>query len=219
MASLIVAPVQLLPRDRRMVRPCAVMVEASVAPRRHLSQAEWAALTMFAVSVLTGTFLRSGVIINNDLGWRSLLVAQIILVVWSIGPLRAVASTEAPRRKVFAPGVVAPAITLWVALGLASTVYELFDLPFYLPLTAFGVVPQQAWFTKEPEPGHRAFDARAVYETIIAFSPPRPCAGKSGGSRHFSSVFTRTARRPGPTACASLRLEEARKRAPACKRT
>ncbi|HEV2202228.1 MAG TPA: hypothetical protein VGR73_20610 [Bryobacteraceae bacterium] len=137
--------------------------------RGHVGEAELAALSMFAVSVLVGTFLRSGVITNNDLGWRSLLIGQMILVVWSIAPLRAwwrlrsgsSAGLRRWRRR----------MSVLVALGLASTAYEILDLRFYLPLTALRVVPQPAWFSYDPEPGRRAFDAREVFEKVAQSLP------------------------------------------------
>jgi hypothetical protein len=137
--------------------------------RGHLGEAEVAALTMFGVSVLVATFLRSGVITNNDLGWRSLLIAQTILVVWSVAPLRAwwrLRSQASP-----AVGLWRRRMSILIALGLASTVYESLDLRFYLPLTALRVVPQVIWFTSEPNPGRRAFDARQVYEKVAASLP------------------------------------------------
>ncbi len=36
---------------------------------------------MALVSILVCTFLRSGVIANNDLGWRGFLIAQFVLLI------------------------------------------------------------------------------------------------------------------------------------------
>jgi len=37
---------------------------------------------MFGVSVLVSTFVRSGVIATNDLGWRGFLPAQFVMLLW-----------------------------------------------------------------------------------------------------------------------------------------
>jgi hypothetical protein len=137
--------------------------------RGHLGEAELAALTMFAVSILVATFLRSGVITNNDLGWRSMLIAQVIVLVWSIAPLRAWWRLRSRPSQV--PGRWRRRMSILVVLGLASTVYEILDLRFYLPLTALRVVPPVVWFTSHPDLGRRAFDARHVYEKVAASLP------------------------------------------------
>jgi hypothetical protein len=76
-----------------------------------------AALIMFAVSLLVGTFLRSNVINNNDLGWRSVLFAQFIVLIWSVDPLRAWWRSRPRRAGIYA----------LLALGLASASLLLFQ--------------------------------------------------------------------------------------------
>jgi hypothetical protein len=170
--------------------------------RGYLGEAESAALAMFAVSVLVATFLRSDVITNNDLGWRSPLIAQTILVVWSIAPLRAWWRLRSGS---------SPGLSLWrrrmsilVALGLASTVYEILDLRFYLPLTALRVVPQAAWFTYDREPGRRAFDARYVYEKVAALLPQNAILqGNPAGSSIFYGLYAMRQTADADSVCGS----------------
>jgi hypothetical protein len=129
-----------------------------------MPEAELAALTMFTVSLAVATFLRSGVISNNDLGWRSALIGQFILMVWSIGPLRAWWRLRSrPSQQL---GRWRKRMRILVALGLASSVYELAIVRFYLPLADAGVVPAWTWFGKHAEPGRLTFDARQVYERL-----------------------------------------------------
>ncbi len=133
--------------------------------RGRRSQPETAALTMFAVSLLVGSFLRSGVISNNDLGWRSTLIGQMILVIWSIAPLRAFW-----RSKHLVPW--RGRLKVLLAVGLASSVYEIAILRFYLPLTASGAVRQVSWMASDPQPGRRNYDVRQVYERLGQMLPP-----------------------------------------------
>jgi len=51
--------------------------------RGRLRVAEQAAACLFVASLLTCSFVRSGVIANNDLGWRGLLIAQFFVLIWS----------------------------------------------------------------------------------------------------------------------------------------
>ena len=137
--------------------------------RRRLGEAELAALTMFAVSFTVATFLRSGVIANNDLGWRSTLIGQLILIVWSVAPLRA---WWRLRRWHSKPLLVwHQRLKVLLALGLASSLYEVAILRFYFPLTGAGAVPQVEWLGYDAEPGRRTFDARQVYEQLGLLLP------------------------------------------------
>jgi len=131
--------------------------------RRGRPEANSAALLMFGVSLLVGTFLRSGVIANNDLGWRSVLIAQFILLIWAVDPVRAwldgrgTKARSRPQR-----GWIAALI----ALGLASTVYDFAWMRFYIPMSDAGWVPVANWYGSDRDFGQRTFDARRVYESI-----------------------------------------------------
>ncbi|MBV9766193.1 MAG: hypothetical protein JOZ48_15210, partial [Acidobacteriaceae bacterium] len=51
--------------------------------KKALSRNDLAAFTMIGTSLVTCTFLKSGVIANNDLGWRGFLIAQFVLLIWA----------------------------------------------------------------------------------------------------------------------------------------
>jgi hypothetical protein len=131
--------------------------------RKQLREAEWIALGLFLTALFVATFLRSGVIINNDLAWRGALVGQLILVVWSAGPLSA--WWRIRRRK------GAGLVTGLVVLGLASSAYELMILRTYFPLMEARRVPVVEWFSKTAETGRRTFDARTVYQQLHRVLP------------------------------------------------
>lgn len=124
--------------------------------RKHLREPEAVALGLFITGLFVATFLRSSVILNNDLAWRGALVGQLILLIWSAGPLSA---WWRIRRR-------AGLVTGLVILGLASSVYEVIILRSYFPLMEARKVPVVEWFSKTAEAGRRTFDARSVYEQL-----------------------------------------------------
>ncbi len=126
--------------------------------RKRLREAEVIALGLFLTALFVATFLRSNVIANNDLAWRGALIGQLILVIWSAGPLSAWWRIRKRRR--------AGMVTGLVILGLASSAYELVILRVYFPLMEAKKVPVVEWFSKTAETGRRTFDVRSVYEKL-----------------------------------------------------
>jgi len=126
--------------------------------RKHLRESEVMALGLFLTALFVATFLRSGVIINNDLAWRGALVGQMILVIWLAAPLSAWWRIRRRRG--------AGMVTGLVILGLASSVYEIIILRTYFPLMEARKVPVVEWFTKTAETGRRTFDARFIYDQL-----------------------------------------------------
>jgi hypothetical protein len=138
---------------------------------------------MLTVSLLVGTFLRSGVINNNDLGWRSVLIAQFILLVWSVDPMRAwwrrrerhakaLARQKLkirPKKLMLSPWYLRTAVLL--ALGIASTAYDFIWMRFYIPMSDSGAVPVAKWFGHDHTQGARTFAVREVYEELTPLIP------------------------------------------------
>src|SRR5262249_44838204 len=51
---------------------------------KQLSREQLALVILLGTSVLICTFVRSSVISFNDLGWRGLLLAQFVMILWSV---------------------------------------------------------------------------------------------------------------------------------------
>ena len=117
-----------------------------------------AALTMAATSVAVCTFLRSGIIDNNDLGWRGFLIAQFVLLLWAADLLSG---------PIAAPGDKA-LLTLLLALGVAGVVYDLGILRFYPLLSDAGRVPKIDWMASDEMLGKRTYASREAYEWLRA---------------------------------------------------
>jgi len=144
---------------------------------RSLSSPHQAALLMFAVSLFVGTFLRSTVINNNDLGWRSVLIAQFTVLIFSVDPLRALwrsrSLTHGPkRRREFTK------LRRWqfrvaglLSLGLASSVYDFSIMRSYFLLSDARLIPPANWMSKDTAVGRRSFDARQFYEHLNRLVP------------------------------------------------
>ena len=90
-----------------------------------LSRADLAGAIMVATSVLVCTFLRSSVIGCNDLGWRGMLVAEFVLLLWAsdlFANRDRLAFLNASQRQL---------MMVFFALGFAGTVYDLAIVRFY----------------------------------------------------------------------------------------
>jgi hypothetical protein len=99
------------------------------------NHAELCGFTMAAVSVLLCTFLRSGVISINDLGWRGFLLAQFVLLIWAAelwddGLFASSRKAEPVRQSALFRGQ-RPAIAALLVLGVAGSLYEVCMVRFY----------------------------------------------------------------------------------------
>jgi hypothetical protein len=130
--------------------------------RKHIRESGGMALGLFLTALFVATFMRSGVIANNDLAWRGALIGQLILVIWSAGPLSA--WWRSRRRRGWL-------VTGLIVLGLGSSVYELVILRAYVPLMEARKVPVAEFFGKTAETGRRSFDARLVYQQLLRELP------------------------------------------------
>ena len=95
------------------------------ATGKPLSRTALAGVVMVATTTLICTFLRSGVIGNNDLGWRGFLPAQFVLFLWSVDLFAGrdrIAILTPVRRQL---------LVLCCVLGAAGSVYDLGITRFY----------------------------------------------------------------------------------------
>ena len=109
---------------------------------------------MVGVSVLVCTFVRSGVLSGNDLGWRGFLPAQFIMLLWAADLL--MRRGEWLRSRVWAPLIV---------LGFLGTVYEVVILRTYFLWNDAGVTGA-SFLSPDRKFGERALELRRAYETL-----------------------------------------------------
>src|SRR5277367_540062 len=124
--------------------------------REKISHRDWFLLTLFGASLLIGTFLRSAVR-NNDLGDRSISVAQLTLLLWSARLL-----WEHLKGKLVRPLTERQIKLLYAMLflGFSGVVYDLYMLRFA------DVIGMQRARDAGVENGKRNFYARDMYEEL-----------------------------------------------------
>jgi hypothetical protein len=122
------------------------------ARNRAATRQELAAFTMAGVSLGVCTFVKSGVIVNNDLGWRGFLIAQFMLLIWAV---------DLPRLN-------GGFITALLVLGVCGVAYDLAILRFFPLLSDAGAVPRIAWLANDRKLGERTYANRQAYEWLRA---------------------------------------------------
>jgi hypothetical protein len=127
---------------------------------RALGRYALATLTMAAVSLLISTFVRSTVIWNNDLGYRGMLLAQFVLLLWAVDLLD---GTRAARR---------PLVVILLILGVASSIYEAASLRLYAVASDVVALPRYSWLNPAPDTGRRLWEVRAAYERLRRMTGP-----------------------------------------------
>ena len=135
------------------------------ASGKPLSRTALAGMVMVISTTLICTFLRSGVIGNNDLGWRGFLPAQLVLLLWSV-------DLFAGRERIAFPTVaLRQALVVCFVLGAAGSAYDLAITRFYPVMADRGVVPPLDWMSPDRAFGRRTFAARAAYEWVRGATP------------------------------------------------
>lgn len=151
--------------------------------RSNLSEAEIASWYLVAASMFVITFVRSSVISNNDLGFRSAMVAQFVLLLWGVEyidrwlfsrPFKVVNRLNAKNAVVFST----------LVLGCVGTIYSLGILRTYTMLDDHGWIAQPAdWLPAPPNVGRDLFYVRQAYQrldravpanSIVQYNPMTP---------------------------------------------
>ncbi len=148
----------------------------------------FAEILLLGVSFFIGTFTRSTLIGNNDLGWRAWLPGQFILLIWGVDVL---SQFIWPSQKlpVLSPTTKYNLVVL-AGIGIATTMLD-------VTLLRFGYR-----FAYGSEVGHQIYSARQAYTVInqtlpedaIVQSNPANMADRSSGlyGMHQSAISDRT---------------------------
>ncbi len=112
----------------------------------------FAEILLLGVSFFIGTFTRSTLIENNDLGWRAWLPGQFVLLIWGVDILSQFAATSHTLPTL--SSVTKYNLVVLAAIGIATTIFDVTLLRFGYNF-AFG-----------PEIGHQIFSARQAYTVI-----------------------------------------------------
>jgi hypothetical protein len=151
--------------------------------RRNLSSPtryELCGMAMAGSSLLLCTFVRSTVIELSDLGWRAMLLAQFVLLVWA---------TEWLLSRRFRGGLADALLTLAVLLGISGTAYEAFMQRAYPPLIDSGRVAPLSFLGPDRQLGKRTYALRQVYERLQSVLPERAVV-QHNPSREVDDIFS-----------------------------
>ena len=110
---------------------------------------------LLATSLVVCSFLRSNSIASNDLGWRGIIFAQFVLLIWSSEML---CDGGLSLRK-SAAGVM-------LVLGIAATAYDVPMLRIYPLLLDIFDIPRYHWLAPDHHLGERTYAMREVYERL-----------------------------------------------------
>jgi hypothetical protein len=112
----------------------------------------FAEILLLSVSFFVGTFTRSTIIENNDLGWRAWLPGQFVLLIWGVDVLSQF--TASPQKLPALSSVTRYNLVVLIVLGFATTVLD-------VALLRFGY-----YFAFGSEVGRPIFSARQTYAVI-----------------------------------------------------
>jgi hypothetical protein len=126
--------------------------------RKPTTPAESAARVMLLTTLGFCSVVRSNTIAMNDLGARGMLLAQFVLLLWGAIWL------SAPARKSWL-------VKTTLAIGLATSLFELCLLRTYPPLADRDIVTGNMAIDPDDDLGLRDFSARQVYRTLNRILP------------------------------------------------
>lgn len=151
-----------------------------VAIRRRLSQspsAQRLAWLLLLSSLGISAFFRSGTIGSNDLGWRSALPMQFILLIWAAvfidEQIEARAWTRRATTRLLAYTSIAA-----IAVGFIGTLYQFTMLRFYPVLVEDRKVERtwDSWLPPAGSVGTRVMETRSFFERLSRELPPTAVA-------------------------------------------
>lgn len=128
-------------------------------------------MLLLGASFTVGTFFRSTVIHGNDLGWRSWLFGQFVLLIWAVDIAwdYLVRKSDSPYfRPVKDKKSIRDETILkhLMAVGIATTVFSLFLLRFWPMMIDAGVTGVPVDLSPDTQLGKRTYTARQAYEYV-----------------------------------------------------
>jgi hypothetical protein len=128
-------------------------------------------LLLLFTSLFICSFLKSTIIPNNDLGWRGILPAQFILLIWSANALPRILSQVSGKLTNSLSFTISKsvqfALLLTFFIGLSSSLFDLLHLRFF-----FVMFDKQVWLTSQGgvypprDFGGEVFSLRQTYQFI-----------------------------------------------------
>lgn len=115
-------------------------------------------VAMLATSLVICSFFRSNAISSNDLGWRGIVAAQFVLLIWA---------AELWESGLFPVGKRwFSAVGAMLVLGVAATIYDVTMLRIYPLLSDDLAIPRYHWLAPDHKLGERTYALRQTYEAL-----------------------------------------------------
>ena len=147
-----------------------------------ISREQSALATLLGTSMLVCTFVRSSVIVFNDLGWRGLLFAQFVLILWSVEFWPSWANSH---------NNVRPWLRITLLVGVAGTIYQGIMLRGFPILIDRGSIAKHDWISPDRQLGRRTMAVRQAYvelesmlphDAVVQFNPMNEIGGYMYGN-------------------------------------
>jgi hypothetical protein len=137
LASLIILPVNYLFELGFFLIVGILWFQIRVKDAPHLTSFHTAEILLLVIVFILGSFLRSTLIENNDLGWRAWLPGQFILLIWGVDVLEILVFSAAPLSKTNrASGKGRNLLITLAAIGIMTSVLDVVCLRIAWPVKA-----------------------------------------------------------------------------------
>ncbi|HEY2016591.1 MAG TPA: hypothetical protein VGH38_23975 [Bryobacteraceae bacterium] len=141
--------------------------------RHSLTDERVCSFVMAAVSFVVCTFVQSGVIGNNDFGWRGMMIAQFVLLMCGAELLtEGLLSSNARRgRSHVRARHWRGLIVATLVLGTAGSAYEVVKIRFFPLASDRALTGKMRWLAPDGRLGARTHALRQLYETLKQRTP------------------------------------------------
>lgn len=132
-------------------------------------------LLLLAIGFILCSFFRSAIIGNNDIGWRGLMPAQFILLIWGANVLVPIwqkwFGQVKPLYSIQMSAFVQKTLVVLLVIGLASTLFDLWYLRTYSILDDQNGWTNETYHIQQRDWGKRGYAIREAYQYINAQYP------------------------------------------------
>jgi hypothetical protein len=130
-------------------------------------------IILLSVTLFIGSFVRSMVIGNNDLGWRAWLPGQFILLIWGVDVINKLIpnSNQKNEEIIKSTGRIVQHLRLFLIIGLLTTITDIILLRTWPLLVDAGVTGFPSKLSPDTQLGKRTFAGRLAYGYINLHTP------------------------------------------------
>jgi hypothetical protein len=130
-------------------------------------------IILLSVTIFVGSFIRSTVIGNNDLGWRAWLAGQFILLIWSVDVIKRLFPNGWHKNEGLPKSTrrIIQYLKLFLIIGLLTTMTDVVLLRTWPMLVDAGIAGFPSSLSPDTQLGKRTFAARLAYDYINSHAP------------------------------------------------